>query len=221
MSYYCNGYRAPRLRGMAKTMAMAIVATGFFATVAIAATTAPSSQPTTQPSASQPAIDKPTQLVNEVVRAYLKTQQALTKGDLPAAKEPTSTVMRSGNALHEYRAGLAPLLSEIGTQAARANDSRDLAAFREAYARLSPAVIELVKRIPPTAAAAESLYAVHCPCSRRTGSRSARRSATPTIRTCCRAEWSRAATSLPAPQRMVRRNNARSRMVRERADSAG
>jgi hypothetical protein len=41
--------------------------------------------------------------------------------------------------------------------------SHDLAGFREAFGRLSPPVIELAKAIPPTPAAAPSLYAVYCP----------------------------------------------------------
>lgn len=163
MSHYENGNTIPGFCGLTRTMVMAVAAMGFLSTIGMAATTASASRPATQASASQPAIDKPTQLVNEIVRAYLKTQEALTKGDLPAAKKPMPTIMQSGNALHEHRPGMAPLLSEIGTQAARANDSQDLAGFREAFGRLSPAVIELVKRVPPTVAAAESLYAAHCP----------------------------------------------------------
>jgi hypothetical protein len=165
MSHYENGNPTPGYCGLVKIMATAIAATGFLAAIGMATTTvtAPTSQPATQASASQPAIDNPTELVNRIVRAYLKTHEALTKGDLAAARKPMPTIMQSGNALHEYRPGMAPLLSEIGTQAGRASDSQDLAGFRDAFGRLSPAVIELVKRIPPTAAAAESLYAVHCP----------------------------------------------------------
>lgn len=122
----------------------------------------PASRPASQPS-SQPALPRQTELVNEVVRAYLKSCDALTRDDLAAAKEPMPTVMRSGNALHEFRPGLGALLSAIGTTAAQANDSQDLTAFREAFGQLSPAVIALTKVIPPTAAAAPSLYAVHCP----------------------------------------------------------
>ncbi len=126
----------------------------------------PASRPTRGPAsqpASQPALPRRTELVNEVVRAYLKSYEALTREDLAGAREPIPTVMRSGNALHDERPGLAPLLSAIGTMAARANDSQDLAAFREAFGQLSPAVIQLAKVIPPTTAAAPSLYAAHCP----------------------------------------------------------
>jgi len=126
----------------------------------------PASRPTSvaasQPS-SQPALPKSTELVNEIVRAYLKSYEALTRDDLAAAKEPMPTIMQSGNALHDERPGLAPLLSAIGTMAAQANDSRDLAAFRAAFGQLSPPVIQLAKVIPPTRAAAPSLYAAHCP----------------------------------------------------------
>jgi Cu(I)/Ag(I) efflux system membrane fusion protein len=112
---------------------------------------------------SQPALPKETQLVNEVVQAYLKSYGALNREDLAGAKQPMPSIMRSGNALHDVRPGLAPLLSAIGTMAAQANDSHDLAGFREAFGRLSPPVIELAKAIPPTPAAAPSLYAVYCP----------------------------------------------------------
>jgi len=113
---------------------------------------AAASQPTTLPAASQPVLPRHVQLVNEVAQAYLKAQAALARNDLAAARQAMPTVMQSGNAIYEVRPGMAPLLSHIGTQAARANDSGDLAAFRDAFGALSPAVIELVKRIPPTPA---------------------------------------------------------------------
>lgn len=130
------------------------------------AATQPASRPASPPAsrpATQPAADKPTELVNEIVRAYLQGKEALAKDDLAGAKRPMSRVFQSANALFEHRSGLAPLLSDIGGQAARANDSQDLAGFREAFGRLSPAVIELVKRIRPGEAVAGSLYEAYCP----------------------------------------------------------
>lgn len=150
-------------------LAKSMIVIGLFATFAAVGTAlgaGPASQQATAPAsqpASQPALPKPTQLVNEMFRAYLQAQQALLKDDLAAAKKPMPTIFQSGNALYNHRPALAALLSDIGAQAARANDAKDLAGFREAFGKLSTAMIEMAKRLPPTAAATPSLYAAYCP----------------------------------------------------------
>lgn len=128
--------------------------------------TGPTVPPAT-PTAGDPTVEVETSSadqaqVDALVQPYLDLRQLLADDQMQGVPEAFAAIRVEAQQLSDSEDARVQSLARTLAKGANA-EPQDLEQARKAFTDVSTAMIDLVKAVPPTGAAAETLYVAYCP----------------------------------------------------------